>query len=164
MIFKDPSFWVLVGFLILILLLGKGLWTKVTHTLDERSRKIAEEIEEAARVREEALSLLETCKQHRRDASEQAQNLLAHAEEEAERLRQKSLQEMDAFMKAEEKLFQERLSQAEARALDDIRNHAILVAGDAARRALQGDTSSKSRTKDPLNTFIETLETLKTAP
>lgn len=141
--FNDPSFWVFVGFFVLFLLLGKKVLVLITQVLDDRSKEIKEKINEASRMREEALALLNTCKRQQIEASEHAAGILAHAEEEAERLRQKALEETSLFMETEERLFQERLHRAEQSALEEITERAILVAGDAVRNILRNHQPSE---------------------
>lgn len=139
--FNDPSFWVFVSFFVLFLLLGKKVWVLVTQALDGRSKEIEEKINEASRMREEALALLNTCKRQQIEASEQAAGILTHAEEEAERLRQKALEDTTLFIETEERLFQERLLRAEQSALEEIKEKAILVASDAVRDILRNHQS-----------------------
>ena len=160
--FSDPSFWVFSAFIILLVLLGKNVWRLITSALDQRSKEITDKIKEASQMREEALALLNTCKRQHIEASEQASGILSHAEEEAERLRQKALQETAVFIETEERLFQERLRQAEVKALDDIREKAILVAGDAVRDILRKGLSDQQK-NDQLASFCTHLEGLDTS-
>ncbi len=111
-------------------------------------------------MREEALTLLNACKRQQIEASEKAKSILSHAEKEAERLREESLRETQEFIEIEERLFQERLRQAEDRALEEIREKAILVAGDAVREILS-HKNSIGRQNDNVSLFIEKLENLK---
>lgn len=158
--FNDPSFWVFVGFFVLFLLLGKKVWVLVTQALDGRSKDIEEKINEASRMREEALALLNTCKRQQIEATEQAAGILAHAEEEAERLRQKALEDTELFMETEERLFQERLQRAEQSAIDEIKEKAILVAGDAVRDILKSHQSSEDE-KTYFDSFCKELGSYK---
>ena len=164
---NDASFWVFAAFLILLFIIGKSVWNLVAGALDSRSQEIATKIEDASRMREEALALLNTCKRQHIEASEHASSILAHAEEEAERLRQKALRDTEKFMEIEERLFQERLRQAEEKALEEIREKAILVAGDAVRSVLQEKISTGSthgEQKNQFQAFCKSVDTFDLSP
>lgn len=154
---NNPSFWVLAGFFALFLFVGKKIWIVLTKLLDNRSQEIASKIKDASRMREEALALLNTCKRQQIEATEQAAGIMAHAEEEAERLRQKALDDAALFMEIEERLFQERLKRAEQKALDEIKEKAILVAGDAVRDILKTHHSTQ-KDKEAFRSFCEHLK------
>lgn len=160
---NDASFWVLVGFLTLFLLVGKNLWRLISGALDDRSREIAEKIKDASRMREEAMALLNTCKRQHIEASEHASGILAHAEEEAKRLREKALKDAARFLEIEERLFQERLRQAEERALEEIREKAILVAGDAVREILKAQSAQQLSHEDQERQFQELCARIATS-
>ena len=84
---SNPELWILVAFLIVI---GIAVWRKVpsmvTRSLDERADKIKAEIDEARRLREEAQQALELYRRKQRDALKEAEQIVAHARAEAERL------------------------------------------------------------------------------
>ena len=55
---QDPKFWVAVSFVLFVALVGKLAWAKITEALDGRAARIRAELEEAARLRAEAETML----------------------------------------------------------------------------------------------------------
>lgn len=133
----DASFWVFVGFIGLFSLVGGKLYRFVTQTLEDRAKKIQYDIEEAAKRRQEAMTLLKTCQRRKLEAEEQAHEILAHAVEEAKRLREKVLEELKEHTQAEERLLHERIRQAEEQALQEIKERALELSFFATRDLVQ---------------------------
>ena len=78
--FSTAEFWVLIAFLLLLGGIGKRAFASLTKTLDDHRQKIADQVEEAQRLHDEALSLLNSYKKKSQEAKEQAEKLLAFAE------------------------------------------------------------------------------------
>ncbi|MEC9165890.1 MAG: F0F1 ATP synthase subunit B, partial [Pseudomonadota bacterium] len=85
--FSDPTFWVAVGFAIFVVAAGRPIMAKIGGALDNRAAEIAGKLEEAKNLREEAQTVLANYQRLQRDAATEAEAILAHASEEAERLR-----------------------------------------------------------------------------
>ena len=69
-----PEFWVLISFILFIgLLVYLKVPAKVATMLDERAARIAKELDEARRLREEAQGLLAEYQRKRRDAEKEAE-------------------------------------------------------------------------------------------
>lgn len=107
--FKTPEFWVLIAFVLFLFVFGKKIWTFLTQSLDEHRNKISRQLEEAERLQEEALSLLEAYKQKHEEALKQAAEIIAFAEEEALALKKEKEREFDHFMQQREKALLERM-------------------------------------------------------
>lgn len=107
--FKTPEFWVLIAFVLFLFIFGKRIWAFITQSLDEHRNKVSRQLEEAERLQEEALSLLEAYKQKYAEALGQATEIVAFAEEEALALKKEKEREFDHFMKQREKAFLERM-------------------------------------------------------
>jgi len=108
--FKTPEFWVLISFVLFLLVFGKKIWAFLTQSLDEHRHKVSRQLEEAQRLQEEALGLLEAYKQKHEEALKQAAEIIAFAEEEALTLKKEKEREFDHFMKQREKALLERMA------------------------------------------------------
>lgn len=156
----DASFWVCIGFILLFTFVGKRVWLTITHTLEERAKKIQEDIQEAAKRRQEALTMLTACKRRQIEATERAKEIIQHAQEEANRLRKKVLEDIKEHTLAEERLLQERIRQTEDRAMEEIRERALMLATAATR-----DLILKHQNPDFEEVLLQkTLNTLEEAP
>jgi len=140
---ESPEFWVAVAFVILVAGAGRTIWRRVAGALDGRAEAIKGELEEAQRLREEAQHLLAEFQRKQRQAVEEAEGIVAHAEEEAERLRQRAARNLEAAVARREQQAKDRIAQAEAQALADVRAVAVDAAIGAARRLIADSLDAK---------------------
>lgn len=130
------EFWVLVAF---VLFVGFMVWKArkaLVGGLDQRAARIKAEIDEAQRLREEAQALLADYQKKQREALGEAQAMLKQAEEEGKRARAKAEIDLAAALKRRERQALDRIAQAEAQALAEVRNLAADLAVAATRRIL----------------------------
>ena len=130
---NDPTFWVLVAFVIFLAAFAKPIAKLVTAGLDKRVDKIRADLEEAEKLREEAQDLLAGYQRKQRDALAEAEAIIAHAGEEAERLAVQVRDKLEAALERRQKQAIDRIAQAEAQALDLVRAKTVDVALDATR-------------------------------
>lgn len=134
--FYTAEFWVLVSFIIFVALVGRKVWAMLTGILDSRAERIRQELDEAQRLREDAQSTLATYQRKQRDALKDAEEIVARAREEAERLRRQAETDLEASLKRREQQAMDRIAQAEATALAEVRNLTVDLAVAASRRLL----------------------------
>lgn len=130
------EFWVAVGFILFVLLVGRTAYRVVTAALDERAQRIKDQVEEATRLAEEAQQLLATYERKQRDAAAEAETVVEMARREADRLADQAAKDLERSLKRREALAFERIAQAEASAIAEVRAKATEVALDATRRLL----------------------------
>ena len=65
---NDPTFWVMIAFVIFVGALARPISGAITAGLDKRADKIHAELEEAEKLREEAQDLLASYQRQQRDA------------------------------------------------------------------------------------------------
>ena len=130
---QDPAFWAAVAFVIFIAATAKPISRLLTAGLDKRADKIRSDLEEAEKLREEAQDLLASYQRKLRDALAEAEAIIAHAGEEAERLAVQERDKLEAALERRQKQAIDRIAQAEAQALDLVRAKTVDVALDATR-------------------------------
>ena len=128
---QDPAFWAAVAFVIFIAATAKPISRRLTAGLDKRADKIRSDLEEAEKLREEAQDLLASYQRKQRDALAEAEAIIAHAGEEAERLAVQEWDKLEAALERRQKQAIDRIAQAEAQALDLVRAKTVDVALDA---------------------------------
>lgn len=135
--FSSPEFWVAVAFVIFAgLMVWKG--TKpILAALDARSGRIHQQIEEARSLRAEAERALGEAQRKTREATREAEAILAQAAAEAERLKAQAAESLEATLKRRERNAIDKIAQAETRAVEEVRNRAVEVAVAATARLLQ---------------------------
>ena len=131
---QEPELWVGVGFIMVVgLLLYVGAPKLVGGMLDARSAAIKAELNEAQRLREEAQALLEGFKQKAAGAEREAEAIVVEARAEAERFAIESRETLKSLIARRAQSAQDKIAQAEAAALAEIRS----LAADAATAAAQ---------------------------
>lgn len=134
--YATAEFWVAIGFFILLALIGKRAYRLVVVALDERADRIRSRIDEAARLAEEAQALLATYERKQRDAAGEAEQILADARREVDRLTEHAAAELDRSLQRREEMAIDRIAQAEAAAIAEVRTRAVDVAMQASERLL----------------------------
>ncbi|MBF0095064.1 MAG: F0F1 ATP synthase subunit B [Alphaproteobacteria bacterium] len=135
--YAQPEFWVAVSFLIVVGFAARKVITAVTSALDMRSEKIKTRLEEAQSLREDAQGLLAEYQRKQRDALKEAEAIVVHAREEAQRHKREAAAELEEAIKRREAQAMIRIAQAEAQAMADVRNLAIDIAVGAAYRLIE---------------------------
>jgi len=140
---SDPTFWVLIAFVVFVAAFARPIAKPITAGLDKRADKIRADLEEAETLREEAQDLLATYQRKQRDAIKEAEAIVEHAGEEAERLVQQSRERLETVVARRQKLALERIAQAEAAAVEVVHARAVDVALDATRGYLAESLKGK---------------------
>jgi F-type H+-transporting ATPase subunit b len=143
---KDAEFWVLIAFVIAVGFLGWKAAPILTRQLDQRAARIRDEIDTAARLRDEAQTALAEYQRKQRDALNEANAIIAHAREEAERAAERAEREIEAALERRRRMASEKIALEEAKALAEVRNQAVEIAIAAVRRALAQSLDPAHRT------------------
>jgi F-type H+-transporting ATPase subunit b len=130
----EPELWVGVGFVMVVaLLIYVGAPKLVGGMLDARSAAIKAELDEARRLREEAQALLEGYRQKAAGAEKEAEAIVVGARAEADRFAAESRATLKTLIERRAQSAQDKIAQAEAAAVAEIRT----LAADAATAAAQ---------------------------
>ena len=135
--FNEPEFWVAVAFVIFVAGLGYlGVHRMIAKSLDERAGRIQAELDEARKLKDEAAALLAEYQRKRREAEGEAQEIIAGAKAEAERLSVEAKIKIEEFVSRRTKMAEVKIAQAEAQAAADVRSAAAEAAVAAAAKVL----------------------------
>ncbi len=136
--------WVAIGFLIFLCLLAYlGAHRRVIETLDQRQARIRSELDEARRLRDEAQALLADFQRKGHEAESEAAAIIANAKAEAERLAVEAKGRMEEFVARRTKMAENKIAQAEAQALADVRSAAADAAVAAAEKILSASAKGE---------------------
>ena len=134
----DAEFFVALGFVIFVVLLGYlGVHTKLAGALDGRIDKIKSELAEAARLRAEAQTLMQSFAAKTAEAEAQAASIVAQAKAEAEAMSKEAQARIEEYVARRTKQAQDKIAQAEAQATADVRSAAADAAVKAAETVLK---------------------------
>ena len=156
-LFHSPEFWVLVAFVVFVVLAGRPIARMISAALDQRAARIKATLDEAQKLRDEAQKLLADNQRLQRDAVKQAADILAHAQDEAERLKREAASHFEAATARREKLALEKIAQAEAQAIAEVRGQAVDLAMAATARLL-GEAMDDRRSAALIDAAIADLD------
>lgn len=131
--FELAETWVAIALIILLVVAFRPAARAITAMLDKRADQIRHDLDEAQKLREEAQAALASYQRKQRDAIEEAEQIIAHAREEAERIKTQALVDLDQSLKRREAQAMDRIAQAEANAAAEVRGMAVDVAIAATR-------------------------------
>lgn len=133
---SDTYFWVGLGFVIFIAMIGKQAWGMIAGGLDDRSTRIAKQIDDARALREEAQKHLAEIERRNKDAQKEADAIQAQAREGAAGLLAKADEEAEALVTRKTAQVEARIAQMEAQAVAHVRAVAAEAATAAVRTVL----------------------------
>jgi F-type H+-transporting ATPase subunit b len=131
-----PDISVAIAFVIFIVLVAWKGTKKLTAGLDQRAEAIRKQLDETQNLREEAQAALASYQRQQRDALAEADEIIAQAKVDAERLKVQAETVLTATMKRREEQAVERIAQAEATAIKDVRDQAIELAIGVATKII----------------------------
>jgi F-type H+-transporting ATPase subunit b len=141
----EAEFWVAVAFVIFVALLWRvGAHRSLVDALDDRSKRIAAELAEARRLREEAAALLEEYRRKAKEAESEAAAILELASSEAAEIATETKKRMEEFVARRTKMAEGKIAQAETQALADVRAAAADAAVRAAEKILADTVKGKT--------------------
>jgi F-type H+-transporting ATPase subunit b len=134
----EAEFWVGVGLLIfigIVVFVAKAP-KRLSEALDAQAQAIQANLDEAARIREEAQRLLETLKVERAEAERHAKEMLAQAQAEAKRLEADAKAKLEESLTRRQQVAERKIATAEMQAAAEVKAAAAEVAAQAAERML----------------------------
>lgn len=144
--FYEPEIWVAVSFLIFVgIALYAGAGRMLTGGLDDRAKRIRNELDEARRLRDEAASVLADYKRRRAEAEKEAEAIVASAREDAERTAAEAHTRMTDFVARRTAAAEAKIAQAEVQAAAQVRaaaaDAAVRVSETILRERMTGDAA-----------------------
>jgi F-type H+-transporting ATPase subunit b len=140
----EAEFWVAVAFAIFVaVLIYLKVHQQLVKGIDERRNRIKAELDEARRLKEEAQALLAAYQSKQHEAEQEAQAIIAGAKTEAERLAAEAKAKMEDFVARRTKMAENKIAQAEAQAMADVRAAAADAAAAAAEAILRRSVKGK---------------------
>lgn len=134
----DATFYAFVGLILFFIVVAyfkvPGILLK---SLDSRADQIRDELAEAKRLREEAQHVLAEYQRKRREAEDEAKDIVAAAEREAQSIKEEARQKTKEYVERRTAFSEQKIRQAEAEAVEAVRGAAVDVAVEAARIVLE---------------------------
>lgn len=140
-------FWVAVSFAVLMLVMAKHVLPMVNATLDARAIRIKDDLDTAARLKEEAEQALVAYEKQIKAARQEAANLLANARVEAEQLAAQRLKQLDEDLARKQKNAEQHIEQMQTKALQEIREQVADLTLMAVEKILRQQVDAKAAGK-----------------
>src|SRR5712675_2370687 len=110
----EAEFWVAAAFVIFVgVLIYFRVHKTILDALDQRTARIKAELDDARRLKEEALALLAEYKRKQQEAEHEAEGIIAGARAEAERLAVEAKAKIEDFLARRTKMAETKIAQAE---------------------------------------------------
>jgi F-type H+-transporting ATPase subunit b len=136
----DPSTWVSIAItLFFVLIVVKKIPAIFAKMLDDRSREIEAQLENAKSLREEAATLLAKYERDQQAAEKQAEELMANAKAEVKSLVEESKAHIAEMTRRRAEVAEQKIAQAEAAAVKEIRTLTVNIATSAARDLIEAN-------------------------
>lgn len=134
---NEPDFWELLGLLAVIaIFLWKGAPAFIARALDRRADAISKELDSVKRLREEAETVLINYRERAQGTESETAAILNESRAENERFAAEARAQMQAQIERRARQAQERIAQAEANAMAEIRALAADAAVSAAEKII----------------------------
>ncbi len=142
--FAPQVIWLAISFTVLYLLMSRVALPKVSQVLDDRQRKIDENLRKAESLKAEAESAARAYEKALADARDEAQTVLRKAQEELMKDAGVRQAELTARLTDEIAGAEARIAAAKEAAMGDVRDMAVEVAAAAAERLLGDPLDDKT--------------------
>ena len=141
----DSTAWAMVGLVLFLALLAyMKVPGFVARTLDDRAQRIRNELDEARKLREEAQQLLAEYQRKRKEAEQEAGDIVAAAKREAELLVSEAKQKTEDYVVRRTALAEQKIAQAERDAVNEVRSSAVDIAIEAAGKLLADKVDARA--------------------
>ena len=124
-LFSNSSFVIAIAFVGLVLVSFKPIFRFVSGALDAKISNVANDLDEAKKLREEAQDLLITYKRNQRNAAEDAANIVDKAKKNAAKMIEYADIELEKNIEQRLKLTEQKIKNMEIQATKTIYNDAV---------------------------------------
>ena len=139
--FADIETWVRIALVIFfVILIVARVPGNIWKSLGDTGAAVRAELDEAVRIRTEAQELLNRIKADRLKAEQKAREIIALAEEEAQRMAADARAKLEDNIRRREELAERKIAQAEAKAAADVKAAAADMAAQLAEIVLSERT------------------------
>ncbi|MDQ0391642.1 F0F1 ATP synthase subunit B family protein [Labrys monachus] len=140
-----PEFYILLAVVIFLLVIWKvGGFAQIGKALDARGNAVRMELDQARSLREEAQRLLTDYQRRQKEAEAEAASMIETARIDAERFKAEQIAKIEDFVARRTKLADQKIAQAEATAIAEVRAAAADAAVKAASSILSDQPASSA--------------------
>lgn len=158
---SDPTFWVLIAFVMFVSLsfpLAKKL---ITSTLDKRTKEIKKRLQEAENIRSEAKEIVSANVKKLHEAKKEVEKILLDAKKEAEVQKKIALRNLSNSMERSEDQLKGRIQKNEKEAIEEFKRVISTIAISASKSFLKKNIDEKLHNQLIKSSFSELPEKIQ---
>ena len=157
MLEKDAT-WVAIGFILFILLLIYfKIPNQIIKILDDRSKKIKDELDEAKRLREEAQTILSEYQKKNTEAEQTAKTIIDNAKKLAKNYEKDAKDKFDQNVVRKKKLLDEKLNRLENDAINQIKDNITDIVLETVKNSVKGNNIKPKVSQEIIDQGIEQI-------
>lgn len=157
MLEKDAT-WVAIGFILFILLLIYfKIPNQIIKILDDRSKKIKEELDEAKRLREAAQTILSEFQKKNTEAEQTAKTIIDNAKKLAKNYEKDAKDKFDQNVVRKKKLLDEKLNRLENDAINQIKDNITDIVLETVKNSVKGNNIKPKVSQEIIDQGIEQI-------
>jgi F-type H+-transporting ATPase subunit b len=149
-------FWTLVTFVILLAILGKLVFPKITAAVEAREKALEEAIEGAKRDREAAAQALAEQQRQIEAARNEAQKIIAEGRQVGEKVRAQMIDETHTQQQQMLERARREIEQEKERAIAEMRREAVELAIAGASKVIEKNLDDQANRKI-VETFLSSI-------
>jgi len=132
----DEHFWVAVAFFALLGLLFRPVGRSLGKALDGRSAKIAKELEDATKLREQAQAMLTLYQNKYQEISRESDQIMETARADAKAMQKQAQEELKQAVAVRIRMAEEKIAQEEKKAVSQLQQQVVELAVQATKRII----------------------------
>ena len=157
MLEKDAT-WVAIGFILFILLLIYfKIPNQIIKILDDRSKKIKDELDEAKRLREEAQTILSEYQKKNTEAEQTAKTIIDNAKKLAKNYEKDAKDKFDQNVVRKKKLLDEKLNRLENDVINQIKDTITDIVLETVKNSVKGNNIKPKVSQEIIDQGIEQI-------
>jgi F-type H+-transporting ATPase subunit b len=150
--------WVLISFVIFLYIFYKYAYSFIVEKLDSKINEIKTELETVETLRIEAQELLAQYQRKHRDAVLEAEEIIKHAQKQANSMKDQAVLEIEQIKARREKQLEERLSRIEQETIQEIQAYVVSASVKTSEKIIE-DFSTKNSSQDMVSKSISNTQT-----
>ena len=158
----DATFWVAISFLLFVgLLFYFKIPQKIGSTLNQNINDIKKQIEDAEKLKEEAINILNDSEKKLSNSKNEISDMIEKANEDSENNVLKTNKAFHSLMEVRKKNAEQKLKQMKDQALKEIKNESVKIAISSVEKLLKNSVDKTKLDKIYWSSIEETKVTLK---
>jgi F-type H+-transporting ATPase subunit b len=154
--FSRAETWIAITWIIVVVAVARPIFHFITNELDLRKEKIRMQLNEAEQLRKEAEEMLIKYQKNQHVLIKEAEEIIKQSKERADFLAEKKLNDLENILKNREQQAIDRINQAKATALNEVRDKIVDIVINTTRK-LVAENLSPTQTSTLIDQVIKNL-------